>query len=486
MPDGDRNPTPSRLQARGLRLKANANVQRLPRKYRPSVRTVLISVNIAVLALVLTSFVFLRFYDNQLVRETEAELISQAAVLSAVFQQAVLRDVQDSPNHGVKLENIVVLHPNERNLPISARLDLFGSEILPPRPEVEGAFFPPNEAMLKIGKELNGVFAEAQITTLAGLRVLDERGVVIGGREEVGQSLAHVEEVGQALTGRYTSVLRKRISHHPPPGFFSISRGTDVRLFVAFPVIHGERLWGVIYVSRTPDSALHQIYATRYRLGITAAAILALTLLLAFIASTRILKPIYALSEQARDLAGGNWGASVPLRHYGTRELAALGDAFLEMAAALQARSTYIQTFATYVSHEFKTPLTSIRGSAELLLDHLALMKDEDRSWFLQHILEDTDRLKALAGRLLEPARADSVIPLGAVADLRAVADRLATTHGIASLMVTTQGALLCLPLSRRRISRSSLPTCSKMPHSKARRASRIFGRLALTLVPQA
>jgi signal transduction histidine kinase len=422
-------------------VRADAPATRVRRRYRPSVRTVLIGVAIAVLALSLTSFAFFRFYDNQLVRETEAELIPQAAVLSAVFKRAVIRDVPDSQNHGVKLDIAAAPPPGERYLPVSPHLDIFAADILPPRPPAQATSTPPEEAMLTIGKELYEVFVNSQSTTLAGFRVLDARGVVIGGREETGSSLAHVEEVREALAGSYASVLRKRISKHPPPDFFSISRGGGVRLFVAFPVINDNRLWGVIYLSRTPDSVLRQIYATRYRLGSTAAVILSLTLLVAIMASARILQPVYALSEQAREMAKGDWSAMRPLKHYGTRELAVLGEAFLEMASALQSRSTYLKTFATHVSHEFKTPLTSIRGSAELLFDHLDTMKEEERRRFLQNILQDTERLKELVGRLLELARAESLIPLGAVTDLRATVNRLVHTHGVEGLTVVPRGS---------------------------------------------
>src|SRR5215470_4675822 len=106
-------------------MRMDAQTRRVRRKYRPSVRTVLIAVAIAVLALVLTSFAFLRFYDNQLVRETEAELISQAAVLSAVFQRAVVGDILDSRNQGVKLDTAAALPPGERYVPVSPRLDMF-------------------------------------------------------------------------------------------------------------------------------------------------------------------------------------------------------------------------------------------------------------------------------------------------------------------------------------------------------------------------
>ena len=54
--------------------------------------------------------------------------------------------------------------------------------------------------------------------------------------------------------------------------------------------------------------------------------------------------------------------------------MALLTRSFSDTARTLQERSSYIKNFATHVSHELKTPLTSIRGAAELLDEHF----DED------------------------------------------------------------------------------------------------------------
>jgi hypothetical protein len=67
----------------------------IPRKYRPSVATVLIGAALLILLLPLASLLFFRIYENQLVRETEAELISQAAVLGAAYKQALRRHMPD-------------------------------------------------------------------------------------------------------------------------------------------------------------------------------------------------------------------------------------------------------------------------------------------------------------------------------------------------------------------------------------------------------
>jgi signal transduction histidine kinase len=69
------------------------------------------------------------------------------------------------------------------------------------------------------------------------------------------------------------------------------------------------------------------------------------------------------------------------------------------------------------VSHELKSPLTSIQGAAELLRDDIgsgpAAMTDFNRRKFLDNIIADTDRLAKVAGRLRDFARAENPMPVG-------------------------------------------------------------------------
>jgi signal transduction histidine kinase len=108
----------------------------------------------------------------------------------------------------------------------------------------------------------------------------------------------------------------------------------------------------------------------------------------------------------------GDRNAFQPLQHYGTRELAQLSDSFLDMAQQLSRRSDYIATFSAHLTHELKSPLTSIRGAAELLQDSLqsksdTLTRSEQQS-FISNILGDVARLDVMSQRLRELARAES------------------------------------------------------------------------------
>ena len=86
------------------------------------------------------------------------------------------------------------------------------------------------------------------------------------------------------------------------------------------------------------------------------------------------------------------------------------------MARRLNTRSSFISTFATHVSHELKSPLTSIKGAAELLREDVDApdMDDADRRKFLDNIIADADRLGTIAGRLRDFARAENPVALGA------------------------------------------------------------------------
>lgn len=126
-----------------------------------------------------------------------------------------------------------------------------------------------------------------------------------------------------------------------------------------------------------------------------------------------ITRPLLELADRARRISAGDQAAIRPLPYHGTRELAALSESFMSMAENLSSRSTYLRTYSRHVSHELKTPITAIRGAAELLLD-TETMPPEQRQRFLQNILADISRMSELLDRLNEQALAENAAPGGA------------------------------------------------------------------------
>lgn len=404
--------------------------------FRPRLRTVLLTLNLLVLLLPLGSIAILRLYESELVKQTESELISQAALTAAMFRGTYLQQFNalrlKDQRASISLRGNPLPLPTSTDpaefIPIPPKLDLATGRIRPPALAAEVSTVPPDPLSLAAGQKLNPVLADARRVVMSGVRIVDHQGVVVAssGSEE-GLSLATREEVAKALSGEPASLVRVRNSDSESPGLASISRRARLRVFVALPVIVENRVIGAVIASRTPLDVTKALYLMRNHLFKSVLVVLLVVMLMATLTAYYINRPVRALIRQADRLKSGA-GGSEPLANPGIQEVAQLSAAIAEMAATLEDRSAYIRTFATSVSHEFKTPLTSIHGAVEILRDHFAGMSPAEREKFLAIIDGETGRLDRLVRRLLDLARADNFIPgeesCDGVAVLESLADR--------------------------------------------------------------
>lgn len=371
-------------------------------------RSILLVVNLTVLLLPLVGLFFFRFYENVLVQQTESELISQGAVIAAIYKSEIKGGIVPNQSYGVLADPESLNDIDDYYTPIKPQIDFSTTQLLPSRPDgVVSAHTKIVETNMKA--VLSPILEDAKRTTLSGVRVLNYQGVVVAGRSDIGVDFSDIYEVKKALSGYYTSVIRQRVSDNAPPAMASISRGTGIRLFVAFPIIEDDHVWGVVYLSRTPQNILKHLHAEKEKVIIAGLTLLALTLLIALLTSYTISKPIHRLIRRTKEFSEGNKDALRQGRVSDVQEIEWLSQSFSNMAKSLDDRSKYIKDFAMHVSHEFKTPMTSIQGSAELLLEHLDDMEEEKKRKFLSNIITDSDRLKRLVKRLLDLAKADNV-----------------------------------------------------------------------------
>ncbi|AGB75156.1 MULTISPECIES: sensor histidine kinase [Rhizobium] len=179
----------------------------------------------------------------------------------------------------------------------------------------------------------------------------------------------------------------------------------------------------------------------------TLAAVLILTLIVAYVLTRTLTTPINALIARTEEIARGGRSAIRPLEIYGTREVATLSQSFLDLAGKLVDHSDYVRSFATHVSHELKSPLTSIRGAAELLRDDVDNpMSREQRNRFLTNIIADTERLDRLLSRLRELAKAELPSEQGS-SSLRDVIAQLETQfRQLAIIDESSADEMLALP----------------------------------------
>lgn len=407
---------------------------------RLSLRTYLFASFFLVAALPGVGAVALRVYENTLVRQTEAELEAQGAALAASAAALWPAAPPGRP---------VIRFAAETSGPyggaVATAVDLSATPILPERPLPRAAGAPSPDARAAAAR-LSPVLAVTRQATLASIILLDRDGRIVTGSAARG-SYAGLPEVTAALAGLPRTVLRRNASYRAIFRFDWLSRAAATRVHYARPVLVDGRVVGVLLLSRSARSLFVGLYQDWGKIVIGVAAILGTLILLSGLLSRGIARPIEELQDAARDVAAGR-GTVPAIPATAATEIQDLYRDFAAMAEAIEARSLYLRNFAHAVSHEFKTPLTGIRGAIELLQDHGATMSDAERRRFLANANADAGRLTLLVSRLLDLARADMTVATEGESDVVGVALKLADAHrrqGVAIPVETNRPKVMAL-----------------------------------------
>ncbi|MEC7818085.1 MAG: HAMP domain-containing sensor histidine kinase [Pseudomonadota bacterium] len=357
---------------------------------RLRLRTIVFATLFVVAALPGLAAMFLRVYENTLVRQTEAELVAQGAALAAA---AAVR----WPDAGPEPSDPIAYRPEPPTI------DLSSSDILDERP-ASVPTDPADADAVAAAQALAPVLARTKQTTLSSILLLDGYGTLA--QPGPGKQLAGLPEVAAARAGRPATVLRRNGAYRATYRFEWLSRAAALRVHHARPVVVNGEVVGVLLLSRSARSLFKGLYADRGKIILGIFLVLLLLLLLTGVLSRGIVRPVEALGRATRDLASGRGSLPDPPKTAAI-EIQDLYRDFQRMADAIERRSRYLRDFTHAVSHEFKTPLSGIRGALEILADHGEAMSKEDRRRFLANADADAGRLALLSTRLLELARAD-------------------------------------------------------------------------------
>ena len=306
------------------------------RRELASIRTRLLLVNAFLVIVPIAGISFARTYERELLRSEEEGIVSLATMLAATVAPGPTVDLAPP-----------ALQSSARVM--AARLQAQARVL-----DREG------RVVFDTGPELVQLRTRGRRLLPDSLDPRARRLVAAVDPAPAGGSFAQRPEVARALRGE--------------PGHYARSMANlrGFMLFVAHPVRPDPTgpVAGVVYVTRSTYPVLLSLYRVRNALIRVALVSLVVSALLAIFLTLTIARPLRRLAAAAGRIAAGERGVALNLR--GRDEIAGLARDFDAMARALDERLAFISELAANVSHEFKTPIASVRGAAELLRDGAA------------------------------------------------------------------------------------------------------------------
>ena len=174
----------------------------------------------------------------------------------------------------------------------------------------------------------------------------------------------------------------------------------DQRYVVSKPIVIGDEAMGIVIVS-TATIVTTQILNKISNIFLTAALFVVLVSVLAVTAfARRESRPLRDMANAATAFGHGDLEARVKIEDDYSEEVEELALAFNNMASSLQKSEYQRQEFVANVSHELKTPMTTISGYVDGILD--GTIRPEQQEHYLHIVSDETKRLSRLVRSMLD------------------------------------------------------------------------------------
>jgi len=181
---------------------------------------------------------------------------------------------------------------------------------------------------------------------------------------------------------------------------------SDKYIQIAFPVRNSsEVVEGVILVQASAGSILSVVEVLESKGLLIQVALSAIILVLSLIASVILVKPLGKIAHSMEDLGDGDLDEVMSVSDY--TETQAISNAYNNMIARIRKLDESRQEFVSNVSHELKTPLTSMRVLADSLLMQGDEVPAELYREFMGDIAEEIDRENKIINDLLSLVKMD-------------------------------------------------------------------------------
>ncbi len=174
--------------------------------------------------------------------------------------------------------------------------------------------------------------------------------------------------------------------------------------YYGIPMVEDGEYYGAVIASssRTDSSYLTSTMVRTVFMSVL--WIMLAALVAVYFISDRLTLPLKDMSKAAKSFANGQFDARVTV--VGTDEIAELATAFNNMAASLQTSEDLRRTFLANISHDLRTPMTTISGFIDGILD--GAIPPEKHEYYLGVIATEVRRLSRLVSQLLDISRIEA------------------------------------------------------------------------------
>lgn len=178
----------------------------------------------------------------------------------------------------------------------------------------------------------------------------------------------------------------------------------DERYLYGLPIYaaDSQALMGYVVVSKATRDMSEMMTSIIGLFLFTAVLVLLLALIATMVITRRQTETLRAISRAAKQFAHGDFSARINPDGAG-EEVAELATAFNNMAGSLQKSEDLRQEFISNVSHELKTPMTTIAGFMDGMLD--GTIPREKYAYYMQTVSDEVKRLSRLVRSMLDISR---------------------------------------------------------------------------------
>ena len=288
-----------------------------------------------------------------------------------------------------------------RNQQIDARLDYLSSEA---------------EDIAYLAANLNGNMMDSNWYRLTTRTILNRKAEKVYG--EFGAYIAVVDRYGNMMDNARTAYsenpefVESLSDDEIVDALNKILGGETIRIrsdsgdaptfTVGVPFMQEGIVEGAVFIqtkAQRIESGLSELLG---KIVAIAAAIILLTGVALFLFVRSAMKPVRKLTEAAGAVTEGDMTVRVPENH-GDRKIREVSRAFNTMTRKLQDVEEGRREFVANVSHELRSPITSIRGFAEGMAD--GVIPAEEQPKYLRLVADESTRLSSLVDDLLELSR---------------------------------------------------------------------------------